>query len=102
MLAIIRGHLFFAVFADILGLCALDLGVVFEVLAVNAHATALRAGLELVLTCVDMSQSIGMLVDLVTISFFAFELECFQFLFGESVHGAEFDGLVSFALLGAM
>lgn len=102
MFTIIWEYVFSAVFADVLGLGALDLDVVFEVLAVNAHAATLRTGLELVLTCVNMSQSIGVFVDLVAIRTFALELERFQFLFGKSVHGTEFDSLVSFALLGTM
>ena len=102
MFTIIWEYIFFTVFADVLGLGALDLGVVFEVLAMNSHAATLRTGLELVLTCVNVSQSIFVFVDLVAIRAFALELERFQFLFGKSVHGTEFDCLVSFALLGAM
>lgn len=102
MFAIIWGNIFFAVFADVLSLRALNLGVVFEVLAIDPHATTLRTSLELVLTCVNVSQSISVFVNFVTILAFAFELERFQFLFGKSMHGTEFNSFVSFALLGTM
>lgn len=39
---------------------------------------------------------------LVTIWAFTLELERFQFLFGKSVHGTEFNCLISFALLGTV
>jgi len=58
----------------VLGLGALDLGVVFEVFLMNAHAATLRACLELVFTCVNVSQSISIFVDLVAIRAFTLEL----------------------------
>lgn len=61
--------------ADVLCIWTLDLEMVFKVLAVKAHAAALRTGLKLLLTGVDVRQSCTVFVELVTIWALAFEFQ---------------------------